>query len=134
MEPIVYHQRIKLPYRYTAGDAVTAFIDGLAEGTILGAPCGRCEATVVPARPFCPTCSGSLTEFVPVGTGGEITTFTVDGDGRVMAMIRLDGADTAFPFVVDADPSDVSIGTRVEARFAADPPRTVEAIEAFVIA
>ncbi|NIR41515.1 MAG: hypothetical protein GWN79_26590 [Actinobacteria bacterium] len=49
-------------------------------------------------------------------------------------MIRLDGADTALPFVVDADAGDVAIGTRVEARFAADPPRTVEAIEAFVIA
>jgi uncharacterized OB-fold protein len=134
MDPIVYHQRIKLPYRYTAGDAVTAFIDGLTEGTILGAPCGTCDTTVVPARPYCPTCSGGLTEYTPVGTAGEVTTFTVDGDGRVLAMIRLDGAGTAFPFVVDADPADVSIGARVEARFAADPPRTVEALEAFVLA
>ena len=132
MEPIVYHQRIKLPYRYTAGEANQAMREALAEGTILGAHCDTCDKTVAPARPYCPTCSSVLGERSPVGPAGEIVTFTVDGGGRVVAMIRLDGADTAFPHLVEADPASVSIGARVTARFAPDAGPSIEAIETFV--
>ena len=57
-EELVYHQRIKLPYRYTAGEANEAFLRGLADRTVVGSRCEGCNLTLVPARPFCPNCSG----------------------------------------------------------------------------
>ncbi len=62
---------------------------------------------------------------------GTVETFTVSGEGRVVAMIRLDGADTSFPHVIDAAGEDVEVGLRVRARFAEEPTPAITAIEAF---
>ncbi|GIU93451.1 MAG: hypothetical protein KatS3mg011_2357 [Acidimicrobiia bacterium] len=127
---MIFHQRIKLPYRYTAGEMNTRFLQALAEGAILGARCGSCSMTVVPARPFCPGCSSSLHDLVSVADEGVVTSYTIDAQGRVIGLIRLDGADTHFPHILDTD--SPRIGMRVRARWAEDRHPEITAIEAFV--
>ena len=127
---MIYHQAIKLPYRYTAGDMQRSFLKGLQARTILGARCGTCEQTVAPARPFCPRCSAKLSDTVEVGPGGTVTTWTTDGSGRTFARIRLDGADTDMLHRVDGV---VETGARVTPRWASEREAEITAIETFVV-
>ena len=129
-EPMIYHQAIKLPYHYTAGDNNTRFLHGLSEQRILGGRCDGCATTTAPLRPFCPSCGGRLTEAVDVGPGGIVTTYTTDGQGRTFARIRLDGADTDMLHRVDGNPA---IGSRVEPRWSPEPELEITAIESFVV-
>ena len=69
-EPMIYHQAIKLPYRYTAGEANTAFLTGLVEQKILAGRCGACEITVAPLGPFCTNCGTKLEDPVEVEMQG----------------------------------------------------------------
>lgn len=129
VEQLTYHQRIRLPFRYTAGEAEMSFLRGLEDGVILGSRCTACELVLVPARPFCPTCSGATGERIEVAPEGAIVSYTTEADGRVIGLIRLDGTDTHFPHVVDG--SRVAIGMRVRARWAADRSPEIAAVEAF---
>ena len=54
MSGMIYHQAIKLPYRYTAGENNTAFLEGLTEGQILAGRCPDEDLVVAPFQPFCP--------------------------------------------------------------------------------
>lgn len=127
-EEMIYHQGIRLPYRYTAGDAQRAFLTGLTERKLLGGRCGPCAKTIAPLRPFCPSCSRPLVDAVEVGPGGTITTWTRDRQGRTFARIRLDGADTDMLHRVDGEPD---IGARVSPRWSPDPEPEITAIESF---
>jgi uncharacterized OB-fold protein len=127
-EPMIYHQAIKLPYRYTAGEANTAFLNGLVEQKILAGKCGSCDITVAPLTPFCTQCGTRLEDPVEVGPAGTVTTWTIDGSGRTFARIRLDGADTDILHRVDGE---VSIGTRVEPVWAEERGPEITAITTF---
>ena len=129
-EPMIYHQSIKLPYRYTAGDMQRAFLRGLSEQRIVGARCDRCAITVAPARPFCPSCSAQLSETAEVGPSGTVTTWTTDSRGRSFARIRLDGADTDLFHRVEGD---IEIGARVTPTWTTEPAPEITAIESFVV-
>ena len=124
-----YHQRIKLPYRYTAGEINTALLRALSEGSILGIKCSSCELTMALARPFCPRCSAGGGELIDVPTTGIVVSHTTRHDGAVIGLVQLDGTDTHFPHVIEADA--VEIGLRVRARFAAGTAPEITAIEAF---
>lgn len=84
VEPMNYHQRITLPYRYTAGEANTDFLRSLENGRILGSRCDACDAVLVPARAFCPTCSGRTGDRVEVAATGEIVSHTTAPFGSVV--------------------------------------------------
>jgi uncharacterized OB-fold protein len=127
-EPMIYHQSIKLPYRYTAGEANTAFLKGLVDQKILGGKCPDCEITVAPLGPFCTHCGAKLEGPVEVGPAGTVTTWTTDGQGRTFARIRLDGADTDIFHRVDGA---VSVGTRVEPVWADERTPEITAITTF---
>lgn len=131
VEELVYHQRIKLPYRYTAGEANTAFLDGLVEGEVRGSRCEHCELTLVPARPFCPSCSGHTDGIVAVATEGVVVAHTVEASGRVIGLVRLDGADSHLAHVLDVTPDDLVDGMRVRVRWADDPAAEITAIDRF---
>lgn len=134
-EQMVYSQRIRLPYRYTAGDAHKTFLRGLTDGRILGRRCPDCQLVVVPARPFCPSCSSATAEDVPVEDTGVLlgwTTCSREGGQTTFGMVKLDGADTAMLHVVDAEPDGLVVGTRVRARWAAERAGEITDIAAFV--
>ena len=129
-----------IDYEYAAGDINSRFLTELRDnGRILGRQCPECERVLAPPRGFCEQCFVDTTEWVEIGPGGQIETFSIVpndlGSGPdapyAIAYVQLDGASTAMVNFVDGvDLSDVdeaaktlSIGTRVEAVFKPEDER-----------
>ena len=45
---------MRLEYRYSAGEATSRFLRGIAQGKILGQRCPSCKKVYVPPRGSCP--------------------------------------------------------------------------------
>lgn len=121
-----------LPYAYSAGRPLSRFLVAMRdEAKILASRCQTCSRSMVPPRSFCPHCHKPLTEFVEVGPGGILDTFSVinfsfidpfTGIERPIpygyGIIKLDGCDNVLPHFLDvAEPEKLKIGQRVEAVF-----------------
>lgn len=133
-EQMIFSQLIRLPYRYTAGTAQRAALEGFAAGAIRGSRCDTCDIVLAPARPFCPRCSQATGETVDLGQSGVLegwTTRTRDGQTTTFGLIKLDGADTAMMHRIDADPSTLQVGTRVTARWSSEKLGEITDIDAF---
>ncbi|HKB30374.1 MAG TPA: OB-fold domain-containing protein [Streptosporangiaceae bacterium] len=114
----------RVDYRLPAGRALSRFLEGIAQGKILGHRCGVCGQVYVPMRGLCPVDGVPTSEEVEVPDTGTITTFAVNNipDPRapqvpfVVAHILLDGADTAILALVGGVPANqVRMGMRVRA-------------------
>jgi uncharacterized protein len=128
----VFHGRIELPYTLTTGGAAAVFLAELANRKIVGSRCPKCEGVFVPAQDFCASCRTSLEELVEVPASGELTGFTETADGLI-GLIRLDGTANDFPHkLLDAELTELALGTRVEARWAAEAEGSILDIEGFV--
>ena len=141
--PRVYESKIGVPYTWWAGDTATRFLEGLRDlGELWATRCAGCSRTFVPPRKTCPTCFTENTDWVKVGPGGSVVTFTVarrplpaipDPVPVIFALIRLDGADTAMLHKLsDVDPDRIAPGMRVVPRFAAERKGHISDIECFV--
>lgn len=121
-EPLVYEQKIDLPYVYTAGAAQRAFLRGLAEGRILASVDDE-GRRYVPARSHAPD-GRPLTRTEEVPPAGEIVALTrarhLPG-APAFALIRLGGSETPFVHRLGEGAEDLGPGDRVEAVFAPDP-------------
>jgi len=133
---------VRLTYQVSAGRQLTAFLNGVAEGRLLGQRCDRCKKVYVPPRPGCPTCGVFLGAQVEVKDTGTVTTFCVVNvpfEGQTMklpyvyACIALDGADNALHHLIQAPPGDGGMGLRVRAEWlpAGERPRSMEAMRWF---
>ncbi len=101
----------EIPYRYQ----------------MIGTRCTKCNGAFFPPRIICPTCRGSgKIEEVKFSGKGQVFTYTVvrvppEGYERqapyVVAIIRLDEGPRITSQVVDCEPEEVGIGTRVRAVF-----------------
>ena len=132
-EPMILSQRIKLPYRYTAGPLHRAGLFGLAEKRLISSTCANCGFVTAPARPFCPDCSGAMAEsgaLEPVGTLRSWTTRGSGADTETVGRIVIDGADNAMYHRLDGE-HDWSTGDRVAAVWSDDPTTEITAIVAF---
>ena len=116
---------VNLSFNYAAGEAASRFLIALRdEKKILGTRCPSCRRVLVPARSFCPRCFVDTGEWVEVGPAGTVSAFapvfhSLSAESRIvsLALIRLDGADTALVhFIGEADAPQ--IGLRVVAVFA----------------
>lgn len=133
-EEMTFHQRIRLPYRYVAGPAHGAALEGLAAGVLRGSRCERCGIVLAPARPYCPRCCGATGAIVALSDAGVLegwTTRTRDGAEVTFGMIRLDGADTALMHRVEAARDELAVGLRVKARWAGEKSGEITDVEAF---
>lgn len=133
-EQMTVHQQIRLPYRYAAGSAQRAALDGLAAGVLRGSRCARCDIVLAPARPYCPRCCGATGAIVELSDAGVLegwTTRTRDGGPVTFGMIRPDGADTAMLHRVKAAPGELAVGLRVKARWTSERRGEITDIEAF---
>jgi uncharacterized OB-fold protein len=75
--PNAWYGNLPVTSRYTAGIAGERFFRAIKdEGKILGTKCHKCQLTYVPGTSFCEKCLAKLTEWVDVGTVGEVITFT----------------------------------------------------------
>ncbi len=116
---------IRLEYAFTAGQALSRFLRGIAKGHILGQRCPECGKVYVPPRGPCPTCGVPTREEVELSNQGTVTTFCVVNIPSqaltmpvpyVCANILLDGADVSIFHVIQECPvDDVRMGMRVVA-------------------
>ncbi len=132
---------LEYPFQRSTGPVVGAFLTALREGFLVGIR--RTDGTVlVPPVEYDPATAEALTEIVEVADDGVVTTWCWNGLPRAnqtiegtfaWALIKLDGADTPMLHAVCADdPSGISTGMRVRARWRAERVGQISDIECFV--
>jgi uncharacterized OB-fold protein len=133
----------RLEYKFTAGEATSRFLRGIAQRKILGERCGPNGKVYVPPRGSDPVLGRPTTEQVEVGQRGTVTSFCVVnvqfyGQGMevpyVCALVLLDGADLPLMGLIQEIAYDqVRMGMRVEAVWVddADLKPTLESIRYF---
>ena len=119
-----------LRYRFTAGQATSRFLRGIATKRILGERCPACGKVYVPPRGSCPADGIPTTDQVELPHQGTVTTFCVVNlqfYGQAMevpyvcATVLIDGADIGLFGLVQEIPFDqVRMGLRVEAVWVED--------------
>jgi len=123
---------IEYPFSRTTGPVIGAFFTALREGFIVGIK-GADGRVIVPPVEYDPETSEELTEIVEVGSAGVVTTWAWVSEPLAdqpldrpfaWALIKLDGADTAFLHAVDTggDATALTTGARVTARWRAARP------------
>jgi uncharacterized OB-fold protein len=134
---------VRLEYVAVAGRDTSRFLAAIAEGRFVGRRCPSCTKVYVPPKGACPTCGVPMGDEVPVADRGTVTTFCVVNvpfEGQTMklpyvyAWILLDGADIAFPHLIQGiEASEVRMGLRVRADWVPPEERrpTLESIRWF---
>ena len=116
-------------WRYSSGDAMARFSEGLRRKRIEALQCGGCRRRYLPPRPVCGNCHLPLSDWVPVSDKGTLEAWTVvflpfldarTGEVRDgpygMGLIRLDGSDaTLNHYLAENDPARLAVGMRVRA-------------------
>ena len=126
---------INIPFRYAAGRAGGRFLAALRdEGRIFGTRCPACARILCPARSFCPICGGDTGEWVEVGPGGILVSWTEIPGRGVYGLVHMDGADTALLHLLLAETSTWSIGARVSAVLARERRGSILDIQGFRLA
>lgn len=130
---------LEYPFRRTTGPVIGAFFTGLREGRFVGIR--SLDGTVLcPPVEYDPATGEPLTQLVPVGSEGEVVTWSWNEQVRegqpfdrpfAWAMIRLDGADTPILHAVDAPHDAMTTGMRVRARFAEERVGALEDLTCF---
>ena len=135
--------KLALPYTYFAGRVGSKFLTTIRdEKKIMGVRCNKCNKVFVPPRQTCDVCMEDIRDnWVDVQNTGEVTNFTVVRyDDKhlpkkapyVLAMIKLEGADTAMVHVVEGiDVDKAKIGMKVQAVFADETTSTIMDIDHF---
>jgi uncharacterized OB-fold protein len=136
------------PFNYAIGMHGSKFFKEIRDNRrIMGVRCPECGKVYVPPRKVCGKCFVAMDDFVEVGPGGEVGTFTIlryafidpeTGEQKPVpygyGFIRFDGADTLFQHYIDIDDeARVKIGARVEPVFSDDPKGTIKDILYFKI-
>jgi len=128
LEPIVEHQDLQVPYRYSLGPTASKFFSEIRDHKkIMGIRCPKCDLVYVPPRSTCGRCFSSLKDWVEVSQQGTLETFTrVNYSTPVQpvpapfyyGIVKLDGADTGLPHLIgqmgDKQPR---VGMRLQAVF-----------------
>ena len=131
---------LEFPYTRSVGPVIGRFLTGLANGRIEGIRM-RDGRVLVPPLEYDPETSDALTEFVPVGQSGVVTTWCWVCEPRekhplahpfAWALVRLDGADVPMLHAVDAGAeSRMATGMRVRVRWRAERTGHIRDIECF---
>jgi uncharacterized OB-fold protein len=139
----VVEGKLALPYTYFAGRVGSTFITTLRDQRkIMGVKCNACSKVFVPPRQTCERCMEDIrNNWVTLSDTGEVVNFTVVRyDDKhlprkapfVLAMIKLDGADTPMAHIVEGiDPENMTEGLKVKAVFADQTTNTILDIDHF---
>lgn len=128
LEPIVEHQELKVPYRYSMGATTSKFfIEIRDQKRILGIKCPQCNMVFVPPRSTCGRCFSPLKDWVEVSDKGTLQTYTIVHyptpvqpvpTPLIYGIVKLDGADTGLAHLInETDYERLHIGMRVQAVF-----------------
>ncbi len=135
--------KLALPYQYFAGRLGSRFLIGIRdEKKIRGVKCEKCGKVFIPPRKHCERCFVDISEnFVDLGNTGTVTGFTIVRYSEphqpckppyILALIKLDGADTPFAHIVRGVPlSKMKTGLRVQAVFAKKTTNSIMDIDHF---
>jgi len=131
---------LEYPYTRSVGPVIGRFLTGLRDGKIEGIR-STSGKVIVPPTGYDPDTGADLDEFVEVGTGGVVTTWSWQPEPRAnnpldrpfaWALIQLDGADTGLLHAVDAgSPEKIEVGTRVKVRWRDERVGHINDIECF---
>jgi len=131
---------LEYPYKRSLGPVLSRFFTGLRDRRFEGIRT-RDGRVMVPPQEYDPETGEALDEWVPVGPGGEIVSWSWVSRPRTKqpfdhpfayALIRLDGADTTLLHAVDApDEAALSVGARVAPRWAEEPAGGIRDVVCF---
>ena len=128
-ENLISHQVLQVPFNYSAGPVASKFLISLRDDQkILGIRCEKCGIVYVPPRSTCGKCLSELKNWVELSGRGSIESFTAvnykepthpaDRDPLIIAVIKLDGADTGLTHLIgEAKEKDLRAGLKVEPVF-----------------
>lgn len=128
-EIVVMDGRIKVPYRWAAGEVGTRYLTALRdEMKFLGTRCPSCGTVYHIPRRNCPDCFEECSEWVELGLSGTLETYTVVRKHHPRlcplplpfgyGIIKLEGADTGFLHLLhEFEEGELAVGSRVEAVF-----------------
>lgn len=120
-QPVLYAD-----INYDVGEINGRFFAALRDhGKVSATHCAACARTYVPPRMACPECFAELRDWVEVSDTGTVVSYTVVREPGmlqpvarpyVLALIHLDGADTALThYLGEIEPAAVKTGMRVRA-------------------
>jgi uncharacterized OB-fold protein len=120
--------RPKARYSWSAGIAISRFLEELKNGRILASTCNKCGRIMVPPRVYCEKCFKPIDGWTYVRDTGVVNTFSVSfiasdasrlREPIVVAVIELDGASEGMGIVhligEYGDWRELKIGMRVKA-------------------
>ncbi len=128
-ELVVMDGRIKVPYRWFAGEVGTRYLESLRdERKFLGTRCPKCGKTYHIPRRNCPECLAECSQWVELGSAGTLESYTVVREHHPQlsplplpygyGIIKLEGADTGFLHLLgEFEEGGLAVGARVEAVF-----------------
>ena len=124
-----WHGNIPMGHKYTMGVAGEQFFKRLRDKGEIAATLHQGNDTpTLPPSLYDADTLAPVDKWVKVGPGGTIDTFTVYGEGkqqRVLAMVRVDGAEGGLiHWIGGCNADDVEIGMRVKAVFEPKAKRT----------
>jgi hypothetical protein len=114
-------------YAWSAGEAMTRFLEELQAGRFIGRACRKCERILFPPRMFCEECFRPTDEWTYVRDTGTIETFSVsylDKDAKritdpiLVGVVSLDGASPKMGmmhYFGEMAKDEIHIGMRVKA-------------------
>lgn len=137
---LVADHAIEYTYTRSTGPIIGAFLTALRDCRFVGVR-GSDGRVLVPPTEYDPVTAEDLDEIVEVADTGVVTTWAWNEsplDGQPLAhpfawaLVRLDGADTAFLTAVDCGSADaINTGDRVRARWAAERVGSIRDLECF---
>jgi len=119
--------RPNIKYMWSAGVAMSRFLEELKNGRILATKCNKCGRIMVPPRVFCEQCFKPIDEWTYVKDTGTINTYSVSfiaGDASrikepiIVAVIDLDGASKGMGIlhtIGEINWKEVKFGMKVKA-------------------
>jgi len=130
-----FHPKAK--YAWSAGIAISRFLEELKNGRIIATTCSKCKRIMVPPRIYCERCFKPTDGWTYVKDTGVINTFSVSfiaadasrlKEPIVVAIINLDGASEGMGIVHRieeyGDWREIKIGMRVKAVWKPPEERT----------
>lgn len=115
IEPTI-RQKIQIPYKYSAGPAMTRFLRGLQQKVIYASVCSGCGRRSVPPVGFCGRCWREINDYVAVEQRGTIESVIRSSEGLhqlpaspgiplTYALIRLPDCSTSLIHLVECTPA-----------------------------
>ena len=132
---------LEYTYKRSLGSVLSRFFTGLRDHKIEGVKTASGRVLVPPAEYDPETGESTTDEWVEVGPGGTVESWTWVASPRrphphdtpfAFALVKLDGADTALLQTVVADESAMKTGMRVKAQWASETIGRIQDIACFV--